>query len=227
MAALRPAAQGLGRPLIYLTGHIGPEVREHRDHPLLGVMLNPGNGYAVQIKDWHSYGADNGCFAQGDGFKPDPWIEWAAALPHKDRCLFAVAPDKLADPAATRRRSAPFLPILRALGYRAAFVAQDGEEAPPWEDFDCLFMGGTDAWKLSEPAFALARAARARGKWTHCGRINSWRRIRAVAFGGYDSADGTYLRFGPAVLLPNMLGWLWRLEHEPFLPLTEDSPAGA
>ena len=84
------------------------------------------------------------------------------------------------DAAATLTRSAPFLPAIRALGYPAALVAQDGLEDldVPWDDFDVLFIGGSTEWKLGPHARALAAEAKARGKGVHMGRVNSQRRRR-------------------------------------------------
>lgn len=40
------------------------------------------------------------------------------------------------------------------------------------------------------------------------GRVNSEKRLRYAKFIGCDTADGTYLRHGPAKNLPNVLAWL-------------------
>ena len=42
----------------------------------------------------------------------------------------------------------------------------------------------------------------------HCGRVNSWRRLRACAVSGVDSVDGTYLKFGPDANWPTLTAWL-------------------
>jgi hypothetical protein len=127
-----------------------------------------------------------------------------------------VAPDVVPDAAATLERSLPWLPRIRALGMPAALVAQNGQESlpVPWSEFDCLFIGGDTAWKLGAAARELAGEAKARGKWVHMGRVNSERRIRYAAAIGCDSVDGTYLRFGPDRLLPDVLAWLRGLSHE-------------
>jgi hypothetical protein len=46
------------------------------------------------------------------------------------------------------------------------------------------------------------------GKGTHMGRVNSNRRLQYAATIGCDSADGTYLAFGPDQNLPRLLWWL-------------------
>jgi hypothetical protein len=152
--------------------------------------------------------ADNGAFS--DRFDEDKWWRFLNDNAYAaDSCLFAVAPDVVADAAATLKRSLPWLPKVRALGYPAAFVAQDGLEAltVPWDDFDVLFIGGSTGWKLGQHARTFVAEAKARGKWVHMGRVNSERRYRYAHSIGCDSVDGTFLTFGPDVLLPRLLSW--------------------
>lgn len=176
------------------------------DTPLQGNRLIHGVPWA----------ADNGCF--GKGYPgPDRWLAWLRKRrPHADRCRFAVAPDVVADADATLKRSAPWFQRLRDLGYPAALAAQDGlEQLPvPWDAFDALFIGGSTAWKLSVHAERLVAEAKARGKWVHAGRVNSYRRLLRVRDMGVDSADGTYLARGPDVNLPRLLGWLANLDAQ-------------
>lgn len=153
--------------------------------------------------------ADNGCF--GKGYPGDEkWLGWLAT--HADdaeTCLFATAPDVVGDAPATLERSQPWLPKIRELGYPAALVAQDGLEHldVPWDEFDVLFIGGSTEWKLGAAARHLIAQAKARGKHVHMGRVNSEKRYRYAASIGCDSADGTYLTFGPNKNLPDVLAW--------------------
>lgn len=152
--------------------------------------------------------ADNGAFS--DRFDVDKW--WRFLTKHAadaDTCVFAVAPDVVGDAQATLDRSAPWFARIRGLGYPVAFVAQDGlEDLPaPWDDFDCLFIGGTDTFKLGAHARRIAGEAKRRGKWLHMGRVNSERRFVYAAAIGCDSADGTFLTFGPDTNLPKVLTW--------------------
>jgi hypothetical protein len=145
------------------------------------------------------WAADNGRFTQPQNYSDAKYLAWLDRMP-REGCLFATAPDVVGDAAATLTMSAPMFAPICALGYKVALVAQDGLESMPvpWDEFDCLFVGGTTEWKLSEAAFALAAEAKRRGKWTHMGRVNSWQRFRAASAAGFDSADGTVLRFDPA-----------------------------
>lgn len=182
-------------------------VRHH-----IGVMTTPATGEdARRIAGWPYWAADNGCYAAGRAFDLDRFMAWLTARrAYAASCLFAVAPDVVCDAAATWGRSRDVLPALRELGYPAALVAQNGIEGGPidWPAFDVLFIGGDDAWKDGPAAHALMREANGRGKWVHVGRVNSLRRIRLMQLSGADSADGTFLAFGPDTNLPRLTRWL-------------------
>ena len=146
------------------------------------------------------WAADNGRFNSPHEYSDEKYLAWLVKMePHRDRCLFATAPDVVGDAAATLEMSAPMLPRIRALGYPVAFVAQDGLESlpVPWDDFDALFIGGTTYWKLSEHVVVLVKEARRRGKHVHMGRVNSLQRTIYAESIGCDSVDGTKLRFDP------------------------------
>ena len=186
-------------------------VREAMTAGQLGCIVTPKQGNLIPAGAVLC--ADNGVY--GNGWPgDDAWWRWLGTLP-AGRVRFAVAPDVVADAAATLDRSGPWLPRIRDLGMPAALVAQNGLEnlEVPWGEFDCLFIGGDTEWKLGAAARDLAGEAKARGKWVHMGRVNSERRIRYAAAIGCDSVDGTYLRFGPDKLLPDVVAWLRGLEH--------------
>ena len=85
----------------------------------------------------------------------------------------------------------PVLPRLREAGYRAALVAQDGmTELPAPDEWDVLFVGGHDAVEALRDGLPPAAGGRALGKWTHMGRVNSWRRLRAAARAGTPARTG-------------------------------------
>jgi hypothetical protein len=204
--------------MIYLSGAINKALVRRPD---TGYMLTLMIGNKVDFNGT-LWAADTGCFNQPEKYDQEKYLRWLRErASYSRRCLFATAPDVVGDAVATMDKSLPMFPLLRAEGYRAALVAQDGLEDLdiPWDDFDCLFMGGTTSWKLSETAYQLAVEAENRGKWTHQGRVNSWRRLKAAAVSGYDSADGTYLVFGPDVNLPKLEGWLNSLNNQPVMEL--------
>lgn len=203
--------------MIYLSGGI----RKSFDAVLpenVGWMLQPWKGNHPMHHRW--WGADNGRFAAPDAYTDEKYIGWLTKLlPYGHRCLFATAPDVVCDPVATWELSEPLLPVIRSIGYPAALVAQDGIEnaAIVWESFDCLFIGGSTEWKLSEGAYALMREAKHRGKWVHMGRVNSFRRLVAASLSSVDSTDGTFLAFGPDRNLPRLVSWMEELERQPRL----------
>lgn len=205
---------------MYLSGVERAETRQAAaaGYPL-GVMAQPDTAVHLQPRYYRAWAADNGCYSRGERFRLDAYLAWLVGLGCRETCLFATAPDVVADARATWERSRYVLPVLRALGYRAALVAQDGAEAMrlDWSTFDALFIGGSTAWKLSEAAYALIGEAKGRGKWVHVGRVNSLRRLRAAAFAGADSADGTFLKVAPDINLPRMLRWLDALARQPHL----------
>lgn len=185
---------------MYLTG-----TTNDRDEPSLvaagvGLMVQPGNGYLRRADRYPFIAADNGCF--NARWKEDHWLDWLPGVP-TERCLFAVAPDVYPDARATLERSYEFLELIRSLGLPVALVAQDGAESLslPWEEFDCLFIGGEkkkrskDEWKVSDAAAGLVRRARDKGKWVHMGRCNSLARMERARQMGCNSADGTFIKY--------------------------------
>lgn len=196
---------------MYLTGATNEALERELIGLGVGFMWNPGHGYSPErIGRYRAFACDNGCYAAGERFDAGWWLKRLERfVPYASKCLFVVAPDVVGDAGATWERSREHLPIIREMGFPAAFVGQDGQEhlPVPWDAFDCLFIGGSTAWKLSEPAFALVAEAKRRGKWTHMGRVNSLIRFRAAYAGGYDSCDGTYVAFNPRECVQRIETW--------------------
>lgn len=206
--------------ITYLSGCVTPTQLAH-PRTDLGFMFQPGMKNQTDL-GWSKWAADNGCFAQGDNFDFGAWLEWLASVrKYRETCLFAVAPDVLGNAWQTWRRSQPYLKTIRQLGFKAAFVGQDGAQDVRihWDLFDCWFVGGTDAWKFSQASMDLLREAKRRGKWVHIGRVNSLSRLQSSAIVGADSVDGTYVKFGPDRNLPNVYDWLESVNSvaKPFL----------
>jgi hypothetical protein len=197
--------------MIYLSGQPRFSLR----HPMVGFMASERAGNVVP--SWATWAADNGRFASPRDYSDDRYLNWLDAQ-DRQLCLFATAPDVLADHDATIAMSFPLLPRLRALGYKAAFVAQDNwcEETTPWDELDVLFIGGTTEFKLSHGGEAVY-AGKKRKKWVHMGRVNSFKRLRVAAAIGCNSVDGTFLKFAPNHNEGRMLRWLERLDEQPLL----------
>lgn len=190
-------------PVLFLaTSPRDPDVAALADRRRIGVIAQPGSNPPRPGWIW---AADNGCF--GATFDPRAWRAWLDRQPRAG-CLFAVVPDVVADHAATRVRFDEYADLVPAR-FALAYAAQDGAtvEALPWDRFDALFVGGSTNWKLSEAAHDLARAARARSKWVHVGRVNSAPRYRAWSSDA-DSCDGSILAFGPQTNLRRVTGWI-------------------
>jgi len=135
------------------------------------------------------YAIDNGAFSGLDAAAFGALLE--REQPNKERCLFVVCPDVVGSARRTlelfeRRR-------LWIRGWPVAFVAQDGQEnlPVPWDDIDCIFVGGNDPWKESQASRDLVRTAKALDKRVHVGRVNTWKRYKLFADLGADTCDGS------------------------------------
>lgn len=179
--------------------------------------------------------ADNGIYSNaypGDG----QYLRWLAGLPDPARCRFAVAPDVVADHDATLQRSWPMLRRIRDVGVPVALCAQNRATADdmPWDYIDVVFLAGIvecvpcgflpeladlpipvcpvghpmTEWKVGAAAAAITVEAKTRGKWVHMGRVNTLGRMQTAKRMGCDSADGTFLAYGPDQNLPRLLSWL-------------------
>jgi hypothetical protein len=183
----------------------------------IGVMLSFNAG--KQSKHGHNlFAADNGCFVQADKYSDDGFISWLDQL-DREACLFATAPDVVGDAVGTRKRAYRMLPRIRELGFKAAFVVQDGETVDQirWDEMDAIFVGGSTEWKLSQAAAEIVAEAKRKGKWVHMGRVNSYKRMRLAAAIGCDSVDGTMLAFAPDENKARLDNWLRWLNEQPML----------
>jgi hypothetical protein len=193
----------------------------------LGMIITPKQGN--RLPPGVTWIADNGCgpgkHGIGLGYPGDErFLDFLRKLADRQAdCLFANAPDVVGNARATLERSRPMFARIRELGYMVGFVAQDGLEDMadeiPWDEFDALFIGGTTEWKLGSAAAQLVAEAKRRNKIVHMGRVNSRKRLAYAESIGCDTADGTYLTFGPEVNLPKLLGWLDEINNPaPALP---------
>jgi hypothetical protein len=226
----------------YLTGADNEGVRAVAGLYPLGLLAQPNSGYSCKtIAAYPFWAADNGCFSQTTArafevdfdLALDEYLAWLAGrIQGCGAPIFATAPDKLdwirdptngrefpvGDAKTTLERAARSLHHIRELA-PAALVGQDGMESMsvPWDSFDVLFLGGSDPWKLGG-CRPLVVEAQARGKQVHMGRVNSRPRFALADSWGVDTADGTYLAFGPDVNLVKLRSWLdqgrWHMPEE-------------
>lgn len=110
-----------------------------------------------------------------------------------ENLLWVVVPDVVADAVETYRWFQWLAPSMSDLPL--AFAVQDGagDVGIPWDapNLRCLFLAGSDQYKLSTEMAQIAAAGKKRGLWIHGGRCNSFRRARHFASIGCDSFDGT------------------------------------
>lgn len=210
--------------MLYLANPCTAPIRDAMATGLLGAIMSPRQGNKLPDA---TFAVDNNCGPGRDGrpgtsYPGDgPYLTLLTALadadgagpcdPDTSSCLWATAPDVVADAEATLRRSLPMLRLIRYYTpFKAALVAQDGLEHLdiPWDEFDALFIGGSTTWKLGPAARALTAEANRRRKWVHMGRVNSLKRLRYADAIGCDSCDGTYLTYAPTANLARLLAWL-------------------
>lgn len=224
--------------VIYLSPMSGP--RRAWRHPGIGWIITPDADKGVP--DGIAWGFDCGLkvATSTDPADVERYLDRLETCSYdRAACLYAVAPDVLGDAEATWGRAAPLLPLIRGLGYRVAYVAQDGfdPEAIDWSAFDVLFIGGRPLvtrdtppserrqlrareWKRSETGgFAAIREGKQRGKWVHVGRVNGGPFLARVASAGADSADGSILCHAPEKQWPLVCSWLDQLAVQPPLLL--------
>ena len=150
----------------------------------LWQLRTPLTGYARA--SGIPYGLDNGCFAR---FERSTW-ERLLEEADKDRPVFCCLPDIVGDAQRTAELFDHFYSRTQELP--RALVLQDGIERVriPWDSLAAVFVGGSDAFKVSPVTFAAARTAKMLGKWVHVGRVNTPARVRNWV-GIADSIDGS------------------------------------
>lgn len=168
----------------------------------IGQLTTPRAG--DRIVEGVKWALDNGCY--NPAWNEAQWRRGIERYAEIDGCLFAAVPDIVGDHIATLERWGAYAPLVRSLGYRCAFVLQDGCTTIP-HDADAVFVGGTTQFKLSVAAGTLAHEAKRRGLHVHMGRVNSFRRVQYAYDFGCDTADGTFLTFAPDHNLGRLRNW--------------------
>lgn len=147
----------------------------HVEKQFAGILTSPGHrGIPRGIKEGRAWAADNQCYTQH--FDELVYYEWLESVWNvSQNCLFVALPDVVGDGEATRELFKYYEPDFA--GLPMAYVAQDGSESlslPP--RFDCLFIGGTTEWKMSDAATWMIKKAVSLGKHIHIGRVNYQKR---------------------------------------------------
>lgn len=164
----------------------------HAKHAGIGRLVVPKD--AGRVADTAAAGipwaADNAAFSNFDEARYRLMLDALEGVPG---CRFVVAPDVVADAAATLERLSEWWDELSGRKLPIALAAQDGFDAKevPWSEIDALFIGGTTEWKMGDDARAAVEVAKEHGLWTHMGRVNTIGRIRYANAIGCDSVDGS------------------------------------
>lgn len=136
-----------------------------------------------------------------------PGLPWADAVdghlsgllpavlprPHPN-LLFVTVPDVVGDAAATAQRWSQWAPLMSHLPLALCVQDGAGDVGIPWDwpGLRCLFMAGTDAFKLSNEMADICREGKRRGLHIHGGMVNSRKRIRyMLSLECVDSIDGS------------------------------------
>lgn len=156
----------------------------------IGQLVTPAPGYSYRGGMWAG-----DCSGYGGVNVP----RWRAIvkrqLPFIDKCIFQVVPDAAMSARRTRELFDYFRPELQ--GWPRAYVTQNGQEniEIPWNEIEALFIGGDDTHKDGPEGYSCAKAAIAREKHLHFGRVNGQVRVAKIveAFGWYPrfSIDGS------------------------------------
>lgn len=199
-------------------------VAQFAHHPALGRLVQPRSwgSIAAVARAGQPWGADNDALA---GINPDAYLQMldAIAAAPRDHLRFVAAPDaveRTSDGIVGSWEGTCWLwrcwrPALVSRGLPAAIVLQDGAmpDTVPWEELAAIFVGASTRWKLSRTAETLVRLARARGLWTHIGRVNTMGRVaRAEAMGAH-SIDGSQFSRWPRKYIPRFLARLEYRQH--------------
>lgn len=114
-----------------------------------GRFINPTK-YNMDCALWNNWCADNGAFT---GFDKNVFFKALERLfPYRKTCRFVVIPDVPFNWKETIEKFPKWNKTIRGMGFPTALAVQDGATIDniPWDDFDCLFIGGSTEWKRSQ-----------------------------------------------------------------------------
>lgn len=168
----------------------------------IGWMNTPFSSYNFQglIDTGLPIACDNGCFKEFNQKRFFSMLHRASEA--STDLQWVSVPDVVADAKATLELFIKWHPKIQ---FPTAYVLQDGAEDTeiPYHLINCVFIGGTTEFKLSETARDLISEAKKIGKLVHMGRVNTDKRLRYAIKIGCDSVDGTgYVRFSRREILP-------------------------
>jgi hypothetical protein len=154
----------------------------------IGLLISP-NGWKYS-PDVIPYALDNGAyyaFTKNEEWDERGFYEMLDKVPQQKKPLWVACPDKVMDKEQTFKLWEKHSPRIKDMGFRNAFVLQDGmtrEEVP--KDAEVLFVGGSFEWK-----WKMLPEICTWGKRVHCGRVNSYEGLWICDENGVESCDGT------------------------------------
>lgn len=180
----------------------------------VGQLLTPLTRFTLQRSEL-PWAIDNGAYAR---FEEKSFLSLLQREEHhKASCLFVTAPDVVGSARRTLEAFRYWKGQLAA--WPLALAIQDGQQDLdiPWSDIVAVFIGGTNAFKLSPHAVHVIKAAKIMKKWSHVGRVNDPSRFAYFEELGADSIDGTgisrYSHMREAISKrDNQIG-LWNEKH--------------
>lgn len=148
-----------------------------------GQLRTPLTAYGLSGQ---VYGLDNGCFSK---FDKKTWRRLLAEA-KENPPVFVCAPDIVGDARRTLELFDQFYEEIKPLP--TALVLQDGigNFQIDWNRIDAVFVGGSDAFKVSSEAINACKVAKMLDKWVHVGRVNTAQRV-SQWMGLADSIDGS------------------------------------
>lgn len=152
-----------------------------------GQLRTPLTAYALSDK---LYGLDNGCFSK---FNKKTWRRLVVEAKEQElvnQPKFVCAPDIVGDARRTLELFDMFYAEISPLP--VCLVLQDGigNFTIDWNRVDAVFVGGSDAFKVSNEAINACKVAKMLDKWVHVGRVNTAQRV-SNWIGLADSIDGS------------------------------------
>jgi len=149
----------------------------------IGMLCTPESLVAKGRPPYYMpYALDNGCFTKWDEAAFFLMLRQASLL--RTEPMWVCVPDVVAD---AKKTTEMWNQYHHRIGFRKAFVVQDGHEpgCVPVEAY-AVFVGGSTEWKLDN-----AHKFKGVTDWLHIGRVNTETRLRWAESIGADSVDGT------------------------------------
>lgn len=179
---------------------------------VLGYLVVPkaGNDPESVVSLGLPIAADNGAFSGLDAkaFTLMLLEYWQA----KVKLDWVAVPDVVGNAQQTMGLFCQWESVVKGFRFPRAFVLQDGIDLMDWlnikHSIQCVFIGGTTKFKLSDMARKITADARKIGLPVHMGRVNSRRRIRYAIDIGCTSCDGSGFSKWPDARIPLAVAWI-------------------